>query len=472
VIGMVRDGNSFTEVLSIYTVATVGDGLVSQIPALLISTATGMIVTRAASENNLSTDLSRQLVSFPVTFMISGGVLLLMCLIPGLPVPLLILAGGGMIFLGWRMERGKQKKEKEEEVVLPPSETEFYKNPENVYTLLNIDPIEMEFGYSLLPLVDEKKGGKLVERIVILRKQFATEMGMVIPSVRLRDNTGLRPNEYVIKLKGEGVARGEVLVDHFLVMGAEEDKEIDGIDTVEPAFGIPAKWIDQQTREKAEVLGYTVIDPLSVIVTHLSETVRRHAYELLGRRDVHQLLDNVKKSDKFLVEDFIPSVVSLEEFQRVLCNLLFEQISIRDIPTILETLGQYATTVKDPDILTEYVRQALKRTITHKYSEDGTLKVITLTPELENLIMNHVKKNDRGSFITMEPETMHKILAVHKKEVAKIASIVKEPVVLTSPIVRLYYRKLIEEFIPDSTVLSYNEIESDIKVMAVGSIAI
>ncbi len=471
-IGMVIDGKGFGDVLSIYTIATVGDGLVSQIPALLISTATGMIVTRSASKNNLSTDLSRQLVSYPVAIIITGAVLLLMCLIPGLPIAVLLILGGGLIFLGRRLSSKTVKEEEEIPEDLPPTEAEFFRDMENIYTLLNVEPIEMEFGYSLIPLVDEKKGGSFIDRVVMLRRQFATEMGMVIPSVRLRDSNSLEPNHYIIKLKGENVAGGEVLVDHFLVVGEiSGDDGIEGIETIEPAFGMPALWVDGENKEKAQIFGYTVIDPLSVVITHLSEIVKKHAHELLTRSEINRLLDNMRKEDKALVDDFVPGVISIGGLQRVLGNLLLEQIPIRDLPTILETLGEFAPTVKDPDILTEYVRQALKRTITRKFSEDGALRVITVNSELENSILNSVRRNDHGSYVSMEPETMQRIVTAHLKEVEKIGEMVKTPIILTSPVVRLYYRKLIEQFTADAVVLSFSEIEANVKVVSIGNIA-
>ncbi len=471
-IGIIIDGSSFTEVLSIYTIATVGDGLVSQIPALMISTATGMVVTRSASLNNLSTDLSRQLTAYPIALMITGGALIVMCLIPGLPILLLLLFGGVLIFMGRRITAKRNKKTEAPAEDLPPSETEYFRDMTNVYSLLNVEPIEMEFGYSLIPLVDENKGGSFIDRVVMLRRQFATEMGMVIPAVRLRDDAVLEPNQYAIKIKGETVAHGEVLVDHFLLVGEVDGGEgIEGIDTLEPAFGMPAKWLDQENREKAQIYGYNVIDPLSVIITHLSEIVKKHAHELLTRHEVNQLLDNVRKLDKSLVDDFVPGVISVGGLQRVLCNLLFEQIPIRDMSTILETVGEFAPTVKDPDILTEYVRQALKRTITRKFTEDGALKVITVNTELETIILNSVKKNDHGSYVAMEPDMMQRIVSAHIKEVEKISEMVRTPIVLTSPVVRLYYRKLIEQFSFDAVVLSFNEIEANVKVVSVGSIA-
>jgi len=382
IVGMVQGGQDFSEVLRIYITATVGDGLVAQISALLISTATGMIVTRAASVNDLGTDLKTQIVSYPIAILITGGALIAMAAIPGFPVPLLLLFGALFIFLGWRLSRKSKEPEPAPQEELPVSETEYYKNTENIYSLLNIEPIEVEVGYSLVPLVDESKGGNFLNRVVMLRRQFAEDLGFVVPTVRLRDNAELGISEYVIKIKGEPVARGEVLADRFLAMnqfGSEE--EIEGIDTVEPVFQIPAKWITADKRERAMMCGYTVIDPLSVIITHLSEMVKAHAHELLGRRELVQLIENFKKVNKELVEDCIPNLISYADLQKVLCNLLAEQIPIRDLTTILETVSEYASTVKDMDMLTEYVRQALKRTITRKYVHDNTIKVITLNPE-------------------------------------------------------------------------------------------
>ncbi len=473
VIGLVEGGKTIQEVLSIYTIATVGDGLVSQIPALLISTATGMIVTRAASQNSLSADLSQQIVSHPIATVITGGVLLLMCFIPGLPVLGLILIGGLLIFWGRKLKKKAETAEEPPKQELPISENEFYKNPENVYTLLGVEQIEMEFGYSLIPLVDEKKGGNFIDRVVMLRRQFATDMGMIIPSVRLRDNMGLGPNQYVIKLKGEEIARGEVLVDHFLAMNpGEVIEEIEGIDAIEPAFGIKARWISADQRENAQMSGYTIIDPLSVIVTHLSELIKKHAHELLGRREVSGLLENVKKTNKELVDDIIPSILSLGDLQKVLGNLLSEQIPIKDMATILETVGEFALTVKDTDILTEYVRQALKRTITRKFTDSGRLKVVTVNPDLENVIMNNVKKTEHGSYVSMEPEAMQRIITAHITEMGRIKDIISNPVVLTSPVVRVYYKKLIEQFNQNTVVLSFNEIDPAVHIQSLGTISV
>lgn len=474
IIGMVTGGHTFTEVLSIYTIATVGDGLVSQIPALMVSTATGMIVTRAASENNLGYDLSRQIMSYPIIFCITGGVLLLLCVIPGFPAPVLLVLGALLMVLGIKMNKNKKKPVTEEdEEKRPVSELEFYKNPDNIYTLLNVEPLEMEFGYSLLPLVDERKGGTFVDRVVMLRRQFASDMGFVIPAVQLRDNMSLNPNQYIIKIRGEEIARGEVLVDYYLAMNPGGDSnEIEGIDTVEPAFGISAKWVDEENRETAEMYGYTVIDALSVIITHLSEIIKKHAHELLGRKEVTMLLDNLKRTDKQLVEDVIPNIIGLGGLQKILCALLSEQIPIKDMDTILETVADMGSTVKDNDLLTEYVRQALRRTITRKFAEKGSLKAITVNAELENIIIGSVKHGDHGNYLAMEPETMQKIVKEHVRAVDKIRDMVHTPVVLTSPVVRLYYEKMIRQFSADTVVLSYNEIESDVQVQSVASVAV
>ncbi|HHX73011.1 MAG TPA: flagellar biosynthesis protein FlhA [Clostridiales bacterium] len=474
IIGMLQGGRTFAEVLSIYIIATVGDGLVSQIPALLISTATGMIVTRAASENNLSTDLNRQLFSYPLVLLIAGGVAIVMAAIPGFPVLALLAIGGALI--GGSFYLKKQRKEPVEAPPfeeLPVSEMDYYKKTENIYSLLNVEPIEVEVGYSLIPLVDESRGGSFINRVVMLRRNFAEELGVVIPSVTLQDHSDMDLNEYRIRLKGEVIASGSVLADRFLAMnpldGAEE---IPGIDTMEPAFGIPARWIHADQRELAQMNGYTVIDPLSVIMTHLSEVIKRHLHELIGRREVNQLLDNLKQTHKDLVEETVPAILSKADLQKILCNLLAEGISIRDLATIIETAAEYAPTMKDTDLLTEYVRQALKRTITRKYAANGHLKVITLHPDAENLIMAGVKKNGNSSYVSLDPDVMQKLIASHMQEEKKMRENVGEVIVLTSPVVRFYYHKLIEQFSPDSVVLSFSEIHADVNIQALGTIAV
>ena len=473
IIGMVQGGGSFNDVLNTYIVATVGDGLVSQIPALLISTATGMVVTRAASVNSLSVDLKTQIVSYPIVLMITGGVLMGMSVLPGFPVFVLLTVGGLLILLASRLQRKKAAEIPAPEIELPVNETEFYKNTDNIYSLLSVEPIEVEVGYSLVPLVDESKGGNFINRVVMLRRQFAEDMGMVVPAVTLRDNAALDINAYVIKLKGEEVAGGEVLPDHYLAMNAMSDtQEIDGIDTLEPAFKLPAKWITADTREFAQMSGYTIIDPLSVIITHLSEIIKKHAHELFSRKDLVHLLDNLRKTHKELVDDIVPNVVPHVELQKVLGNLLSEQIPIRDLPTILETLSEHMPTVKDTDILTEYVRQALKRTITRKFAQDGNLKVITLNPEIENLIMGGVRKTGNNSYVSLEPNVLQNIVNSHMKEENRFKDRLNDVVVLTSPVVRCYYKRLMEQFSSEAVVLSFSEINQDVNIQALGTISI
>lgn len=470
IIGMVSKGMPFNEALSKYTLLTVGDGLVSQIPALLISTSTGLIVTRAASESNLGQDLIKQLFgNDPKLMFVIAGVLALLGIFTPLPTIVYIILASLFIFLGYSMK--KEIKEVEEEEPIEETEVEELRKPENVMPLLRVDDIELEFGYGLIPLADANQGGDLLDRIVMIRRQIATELGLVVPIVRLRDNIQLNPNEYLIKIKGVEVSRGEVLFDHYLAMnpGMVED-EIEGIDTVEPAFGLPAKWILDKEREKAEVLGYTVVDPPSVIATHLTEIIKERAHELIGRQDVKLLVDNVKEDYPAVVEEVIPNILSLGDVQKVLSNLLREQISIRDMVTILETLADYGNITKDTDLLTEYVRQKLSGYITNKYVENGQLKAITLDSEVEELIMNSISKNETGSYLSMEPNIAQKILDNTLKSVQRLTSIGEQPIILTAPIVRLYFKRLTEQITRDLVVLSYNEIEPFVEVQSLGTV--
>ncbi len=479
VIGLVN-GGSFADVLSTYTIATVGDGLVSQLPALLISTATGMIVTRAASESDLNTDMTRQFFSQPIVLIIAGGIVAALMLIPGFPWGIMLMISLVLIGTGITLYRRKARLEQKEmeETLLPEEgeplpETEFYKDIDNVYTLLNVEQIEIEFGYSLIPLVDEGSGGTFVDRVVMFRKQFALDMGMVVPAIRMRENSAISPNQYVIKMKGEDVASAEILTDHYLALDSGNlAEEVDGIDTVEPAFNIPAKWISQDRKMQAEIAGYTLIDPTSVIITHLSEVIKAHAHELLTRQEVNRLLDNIKKENPVLVEETVPTLVTVGELQKVLANLLREGIPIRDMESILETVADYAATVKDADMLTEYVRQALKRTITHKFAAANQLRVLTLDTELENLIMGGVKRSEHGSYLAIDPDVIQKIVNALLEQINKVKEIVPNPIVLTSPIVRVYFKKIADQFCPNTYVLSFNEIDNNVQIQALGNIAI
>ena len=482
IIGMVQGTGTFADVLSIYTIATVGDGLVSQLPALLISTASGMIVTRAASDSSLSTDISAQFLSQPMVLLVSGIVLIAMSLIPGFPKIQILTIAVVLIFLGINL-LGKQQQEAKREELREATEQQvsnevydeetYYRNIDNIYELIQVDPIEMEVGYSLIPLVDESAGGSFIDRIVMFRRQFAIEMGMVVPSVRLKDNGYLNPNEYLIKIKGEEIARGEILVDYFLALEPNGvSGTIDGIDTIEPAYGIPSKWITKDKKELAEIYGYTVIDPLSVLVTHLSEIVKKHAHELLSRQDINQLLANTKKSNETIVDEVVPNLMSYGNLQKVLGNLLKEGVPIKDMETILETIADYATSIKDTEMLTEYIRQALKRTITRKWSDVGQIKVITLSTDIEKLIINSINKNEHGSYLSIDPQTIQKIVTSLLEQIEKLKEIINVPIILTSPFVRIYFKKLVDQFYPNAVVLSFNEIDNSVQIQAIGNVEV
>ena len=475
IIGMVQGGDTFAGVIQTYSIATVGDGLVSQIPALLISTATSMIVTRAASESSLNVDLTNQIRSQPVVLIISGVVILFMVLIPGFPLPQVITLSSLLIFLGISLLKSRVRVTAErdtDEEEEPVSEEEYFRNIDNIYELIQIDPIAMEVGYSLIPLVDTD-GGNFIDRVVMFRRQFAQDMGMVVPSVRLKDNGYLNPNEYVIKIKGEEVAKGEILVEYYLALDPGNlTGEVDGIETIEPAYGIPSRWIKKDKKELAEIYGYTVIDPLSVLITHLSETVKTHAHELLSRQDLNQLLNNIKKDNELLVEEVVPGVLSPGNLQKILSNLLKEGIPIKDMETILETVSDYGASVKDTEMLTEYVRQALKRTITRKWSEGGQIRVITLSTDVEKLIINSISKNEKGSYLSIDPELMQKLVTQLIEQINKLKGEINMPIILTSPFVRGYFRKLLDQFYPKSVVLSFNEIDNSVQIQALGNVAI
>lgn len=480
IIGMVQGGSTFTEVLQTYSIATVGDGLVSQIPALLISTATSMIVTRAASESSLNVDLTNQVKSQPLVLVISGIILLFMAIIPGFPKIQVVTLAAVFIFLGTRLLKTNadynvlesETTEKTQEVKAE-TDDEYFRNIDNIYELIQIDPVEMEVGYSLIPLVDEASGGNFIDRVVMFRRQFAQEMGMVVPSVRLRDNGYLNPNEYAIKLKGEEVTKGEILVEYYLALDPGNlTGEVDGIETIEPAYGIPSKWITKDKKEIAEIYGYTVIDSLSVLITHLSEVIRTHAHELLSRQDLNQLIGNIRKSNESLVDEVVPGIVSYGNLQKILGNLLREGIPIKDMETILETISDYGTSVKDTEMLTEYIRQSLKRTITHKWSDGGQIKVITLSSDVEKLILNAISKDNRSSYLSIEPDVLQKIVSQLIEQLNNLKNEINIPIILTSPFVRGYFRKLLDQFYPKAVVLSFNEIDNSVQIQALGNIAI
>ncbi|MCL2096610.1 MAG: flagellar biosynthesis protein FlhA [Oscillospiraceae bacterium] len=471
--------NGVENVLEVYTIATIGDGLVSQIPALLISTATGMVVTRSASENSLSKDVITQFARMPVAMLITSGAMLVLSLIQGMPKAFLIILGLGWAALGLFQIRSRSKalKAAQEAEMLAAEEPvltdmEIYSDPQNIYADMDVEPLEIEFGYSLLSMIDDKQGSNFKDRIIKLKKKFAFDMGIVINVISLVDNITIVPNSYVIKIKGEEVAGGEILPNYYLIMdSAGTFADIDGVDTVDPAFGIPAKWIPTSSVERAEMLGYAVIDPPAVIITHLSDVIKRHAHELVGRNEIDEMLDNVRKKNKTLVDDLIGQAMSVPAFQKIVTNLLREQIPVKDLTTIIETIAEYyQASGGDLDMLTEYCRQALKRTITRLYAEEGSLKAVMMDPELEKVILKGANKTAAGVYLDIDPATIQGILSSLSDNLAKLDSIGAQPIVLTNPLVRIYFKQFIDQFVPGLTVLSTSEIDPKVQLQAVGVI--
>ncbi|MGG1633567.1 flagellar biosynthesis protein FlhA [Paenibacillus sp. NRS-1760] len=469
IIGMAIHGLSFGESLSTFSILTIGDGLVSQIPALLISTAAGLIVTRAASEGNLAEDVTAQLFKYPKLLFIAAGTIALLGLTPIGPLrtwPFAIM----LAFGGWYMQKAIHKQQEQEEMLVEEQQIEEVRSPESVISLLQVDPIEFEFGYGLIPLADTQQGGDLLDRIIMIRRQCALELGLVVPVIRIRDNIQLKPNEYVIKIKGNTVARGDLLLNHYLAMSPGfEDDSVVGIETTEPAFGLPAIWIDEQMKERAELSGYTVVDPPSVVATHLTEIIKRHAHELIGRQETKQLVENVKESYPALIDELIPSILTTGDVQKVLSKLLREKVSIRDLVTIFEALADHGNYTKDPDILTEYVRQSLSRQITQQFSSGSdTLRVITVGPQLEKKIAESVQQSDQGSYIALDPVSTQQIYQKLNEHVNRQIQAGQQPVVLASPTIRMYLRQIVERTMQDVPVLSYSELEPNIEVQSVG----
>ncbi len=481
IIGIVQGGNDLATVVSIYSIATIGDGLVSQLPSLMISTATGMIVTRSVSDGSLNTDVIGQFRAQPRAIIATGVILLLLAVFPGTPTIPLLLVGSALTIGGYWCEKklGEEKhqekiQEQQEQQPQPEiqaaSETDFYKDINNVYSLLSVEPIEMEFGYSLIPLVDESSGGKLISRIVIFRRQYAQDMGVVIPSIRLHDGASLGTNEYVIKIRGEEVARGEILVDYYLALEPSNPTgEIDGIETIEPAYGIPSRWILPENKDMAEIYGYTVIAPLTVMLTHLTEVIKKHTYELLTRSETAQLVDHIKQTEPDLVEDAI-KVISYAKLEKILKNLLKEGIPIKDLAIILETIVDASATMQDLDMITEQVRAALSRTITRRFCENGQLRVVTLDAEIEKKVLGALTKNEHGVYLALNPDIMQQIIGQLGEMRKKFNDLSQTPIVLTSQIIRVYLSRMIAQFYPDVYVLSFNEITSNVQIQAIGNI--
>ena len=470
--GVFRQGMEVVDALNKYTILTIGDGLVSQIPSLLISLATGILVTKGSKEADFGTVLISQLFGVPKVLYLVGAVLSFLGIVT--PLNPVVFVGLGLVFVvvGRVMAGTIETAEIEHEADEEEAAAEEIRQPENVTSLLQVDPIELEFGYGIIPLADVNQGGDLLDRVVMIRRQIALELGTVVPIIRLRDNIQLNPNQYIIKIKGVQVSEGEILFDHYMAMNpGYVEEEITGIPTFEPSFHLPAIWITEGQRERAESMGYTVVDPPSIIATHLTEIIRQYISELLTRQDVQSLVDNLKESNPSLVDELYPKLLGLGEIQKVLQNLLREGISIRDLLTIFETLADYATTTRDTDILTEYVRQSLKRAISGKFfPANETTSVVTLDPKLEQEIMASVKQTEQGAYLTLDPAKTKGIMDSLGTEIKKLEDLGKIPLVITSPIVRAYFKKLTEDYYKDLVVVSYNEVESTVELQSVGMV--
>ena len=473
-IGVLMNGMDINAAVQRYSILTIGDGLVSQIPSLMISLSTGILVTKGSKEADVGNILRRHLFSTPKVLNIVGIALIGLGLFT--PLNMLVFCAYGIMFLlTARMIANQLEMTETDEAVSEEEESaEEIRRPENVSSLLQVDAIELEFGYGIIPLADVNQGGDLLDRVVMIRRQIALELGCVVPMIRLRDNIQLNPNQYLIKIKGVPVSEGEILFDHYMAMNpGYVEEEISGIPTFEPSYHLPAIWITESQRERAESLGYTVVDPPSIIATHLMEIIRSHLDELLTRQDVHNLIENVKEANETLVSELVPKLLNVGEIQKVLQNLLAEGISIRDLVTIFETLADYAPTTHDTDVLTEYVRQSLKRAISNQYfNNNETTSVVTLDPNVEQVIMDSVKQTEQGAYLALDPDYTNRLMTSLREETDKLEELGRTPIIITSPIVRMYLKKLTQEQFRNLHVLSYNEIDSDVELQSVGMVTV
>ncbi|WP_020588224.1 flagellar biosynthesis protein FlhA [Desulfobacter curvatus] len=478
VIGVVQQGMPLGEALTNYTLLTVGDGLVSQIPALLISAAAGLLVSRSGAENKMGQEFAKHLFSSTTPVMVGGVIVFLMGAIPGLPTIPFMTLGITMGTIAWYFLGQGEKKAEEKQQEIEKAETQAQEEtpgkPEDVDHLLRLDTMELEVGYGLIPLVDKQQDGTLLGRIKAIRRQFATEMGIIVPPIHIRDNLNLTPAQYRLMIKGVEAAGAELMVNHYLAMdpgGAA--KEIDGIETVEPAFNLPALWIPMSREEEAKFAGYTVVDNSTVIATHLTEIIRNNAHNLLSRQDVQHLLDNLAKTSPKVVEELVPNLLSVGAVQKVLQNLLRERISIRDLLTIVETLADFAPAGKDPDLLTEYVRQRVAKGMLAPYLQPGKkLQVMTLDRKLEEILTKNIKRTDHGTYLALEPVLITEFVGAVSKQVEKLITLNTQPVLMTSPTLRRHVRRLIEPSLPNVFVVSHAEIVDDINLQAVGKVSL
>ncbi len=474
IIGIAIHGMGFAEAASTFTLLSVGDGLVSQVPALLISTATGITVTRAATDGSLGSDIMQQIFNYPKLLYIVAVTIFMLGLFTPIGLFLTLPVAGILAFSAYTMQKTAQKEELRNEQVEMDAMEDDISNPEKVINLLQLDTLELEIGYGLIPLADQKQGGDILDRIVMIRRQFALELGLVIPTIRIRDNLQLTPNQYVLKFRGNKIANGEVYLDHFLAMNQGADGEgIDGIHVIEPAFGLPATWVSLEAKQMAELMGYMIVDPPSVIATHLTEVLKQYAYQLLRREETKELIDNLKESQPNLVDELVPNLLSNGDIQKVLQNLLREQISIRDLAAIFETLADFAVYTKEPRVLTEYVRQSLTRQITEQYSEDGIINVLTAGATLEKGISDCIQQTEAGGyFLSMDPQTSRKITEVLQEQIDRVIKAGGLPIFLTSPSIRMYLKQFVDKIMPTVPVLAYTELEPNIEIQSIGVVNI
>jgi flagellar biosynthesis protein FlhA len=473
IIGATQMGYPLGEAVNVFFLLSIGDGLVSQMPAVLISFATGLIVTKATLEDDITRAFTKQLFARPMVMVITGGALFVMGFTP-LPAMFFMPTGAALIFIGITIRRKESISAIENEITTDDAEGDDLRRPmDELMSQIDVDPIQLCFGYGLISLVEADQGGDLLERVIMIRRNIAKELGVVIPQIRLLDNIKLSPNQYAIHVKGDEVAGGEILFDHYMAMNSGYvEEEIDGIETVEPYMGQPALWISESQRERAEALGYTVVDAPAIIATHLTGVIRNHLHELMSRQDIQKRINFVKESHPILVDELIPKYMSIGEVQKVLSNLVREGVSVRDLVSILETLADYAPITRDPDMLTEYVRANLKRAISRKFFNQGANTVITLDPALEQVLTSNIQKTEIGSFVALDQQMLGRILESLKKEVSKLTSLGVMPIILTNPFVRMYFKRLVDEVAPDLIVLSYGEIDQAAEVQSVGMVTV
>ncbi|MCL1917927.1 MAG: flagellar biosynthesis protein FlhA [Peptococcaceae bacterium] len=472
-IGMTMKGMDAMTALQTYTILTVGDGLVTQIPALLISTSTGLVVTRAANDTNLGQDIVAQFFQAPKAMYVTAGVMIALGLL-GMPIIPMFGLAAVFIFIGRRLAKASVDQGVQETEAALEQEVEETKKPENVMGVLAVDNMELEIGYALISLVDTGQGGDLLERIILIRRQIASEMGFVVPIIRVRDNMNLQPNQYVIKIRGAELASGELHAEQYLCMtGGFEDEELPGIPTKEPAFGLDAKWINASLREQAEMSGHTVVDAPTVLATHLTEIIKSQAHDLLSRQDVKVLIDHAREQSPTVVDELVPELLTIGNVQKVLSNLLKERVSIKNLPAILESLADHAVATKDLDRLTEHARQALARQIVQPLlDEKRMLSVLTLEPRIEQMILDNIKPSEYGSFVNLDPIVAQRLITEVAADVEKVAMNGYNPVILCAPLVRINLKRMTERHLPHLTVLSYNELVQGIEVQALGMVVL